>query len=298
MPFFPWRHRARGAVAEAEPTTLIGNRRHTVGLPYALPTDLEETNRLDFQHYLLRYAFQGNYAAPIGQPASILDVGSGTGRWAREMAATFPATRVVGLDVAPPPADDASAGQGALPSNYTFQAGNVLEGLPFADQSFDFVHMRLLFLALPRDRWPFVVAELARVTRLGGWVESVEAGLERDGGPAMDLLLAWGTEACARRGIDVHYGARVGELLRAAGLTGVTAREVTLPLGANGGRTGHLMSLDFFTGIRALGNLAVAQGITTQAEFEATVQAAQADTDSAQFRCLAPFHIAFGQRVR
>jgi ubiquinone/menaquinone biosynthesis C-methylase UbiE len=44
-------------------------------------------NRLDFQHFILRQAFKGNYAAPIRNPARILDVGTGTGRWATEMRA-------------------------------------------------------------------------------------------------------------------------------------------------------------------------------------------------------------------
>lgn len=51
----------------------------------------------------------GNYAAPIGSPSSILDVGTGTGRWAREMAITFPNANVVGVDVNLSPDDGASS---------------------------------------------------------------------------------------------------------------------------------------------------------------------------------------------
>src|SRR6476660_204948 len=75
----------------------FGGRRHVVGVPYTLPKDDQEINRLDFQHYMLRYALRGNYAAPIGQTLSILDVGTGSGRWAVEMAQLFPNANVVGL---------------------------------------------------------------------------------------------------------------------------------------------------------------------------------------------------------
>src|SRR5262245_38739441 len=78
------------ALQEGTPIALVAGRMRTVGLPYTLPHDVEEVNRLDFQHYMLRYAFQGIYAAPLKQPRDILDVGTGTGRWALEMAQYFP----------------------------------------------------------------------------------------------------------------------------------------------------------------------------------------------------------------
>ena len=299
MAWFGWFRRKKVAdVMEGAPVAMIGGRIRKIGIPYVLPADLEEMNRLDFQHYLLRNTFKGNYAAPIGEPQSILDVGSGTGRWAREMAQVFPGARVVGLDVNPPPADEA-AGTGAsetLPPNYMFAPGNVLEGLPFPDASFDFVHMRLLVLAIPHDRWPFVVSELVRVTRPGGWVESVEAMTLQHGGPAMDLLMEWIVALLARRGIEFADGARVGSLLRAAGLTNVTTYDVGLPFGEYNDRTARLLATDFFNGVRAYGGLL--EGIATPEEFAQVLARARADTASPQAGCISPFHIAYGQRSR
>jgi hypothetical protein len=50
---------------------------------------------------------------------------------------------VVGLDLVPskPP----------QPANYHFAYGNVLQGLPFADDRFDFVHER--FLSMRSAQW-------------------------------------------------------------------------------------------------------------------------------------------------
>ena len=87
--FWPFRRAAQPATsapAGGRQRRLFG-REYTADVPYALPSDLGEMNRLDFQHYLLRQAFKGIYAAPIGAPRDILDVGAGTGRWAKEMAA-------------------------------------------------------------------------------------------------------------------------------------------------------------------------------------------------------------------
>ena len=73
------------------------------GVTYVLPKDLPEQSRLDFQHYLL-YAVLGTHAgAPVGKSVHhILDVATGTGRWAHEMAQTFPNAQVIGLDMEEP----------------------------------------------------------------------------------------------------------------------------------------------------------------------------------------------------
>ena len=64
-----------------------GKRRHLPQVPYLLPKDVLETQRLDFQFYLIRSILHGNHASPLrSDVASILDVGSGTGRWVMEMA--------------------------------------------------------------------------------------------------------------------------------------------------------------------------------------------------------------------
>jgi ubiquinone/menaquinone biosynthesis C-methylase UbiE len=303
MAWFDWRRRRAGRIRdlEAAPAALIAGRVRAVGVPYMLPRDMEEINRLDFQHYLLRYAFQGLYAAPVRNPRDILDVGTGTGRWAREMAQLFRRARVVGLDLAPPPGDE-TAGSGVgfdpRPTNYSFVAGNILEGLPFPDGSFDFVHMRLVFFAIPADRWPFVIGELVRVTRVGGWVESVEVDSPRDGGPAVDLLVTWTTNLLARRGVDITFPPKVGGLLRAAGLSPVYANAIPLPIGAYGGRVANMLARDFVSVQNSLGGPYVASGLTTDAEFKQTLATAEADLDSPQYRCVAPWYISVGQRSR
>jgi ubiquinone/menaquinone biosynthesis C-methylase UbiE len=309
MRWFGWFRRKRSATLPAgvppemldgSPIAMIGGRVRKVGVPYAMPADAEEINRLDFQHYMLRYALQGNYASPIESPASILDVGTGTGRWAREMAQEFPAAKVLGVDITPPPADE-PAGPGALdlrPHNYAFAAANVLEGLPFPDASFDFVHMRLLYLAIPRDRWPFVISELVRVARPGGWVESLEGGLAAREGPMMALMQSWSTSMLARRAVDLRDGERVPDLMRSAGLANVTAHRVDIPLGSYGGRIGSMMATDLLTGAEGLGGLVVQMGLATREQFDQTIAGLRAELNSAENRAVFPFFVAFGQRIR
>jgi SAM-dependent methyltransferase len=299
MQWFSWLRRGQPTRTErpTKRTAVTGGRPRNSDVPYLLPADPQEINRLDFQHYLLRHAFQGNYAAPIGHPSSILDVGCGTGRWARELAMQFPGANVIGLDIVRPP-EDANPRVDIHPENYVFVQGNVLDGLPFPDGSFAFVHMRLMVLALPADRWPFVIRELARVTRYGGWVESVEYGGEKNGGPAITQLMEWGTQAGAMRGIDTSYSMKVGDLMRGSGLANIYTRELDIPLGAYGGRLGVMNGVDLLTAMRALSDVFVSQGITTNEQFARTIQAAQAEIDSPQYRTISPFFLAYGQRLR
>ena len=304
MGLFDWLRRGRGSatgvVDAASSTDVVAGRVRVRGVPYNLPRDLEEMNRLDFQHYMFRYALRGNYAAPVNAPASILDVGTGTGRWAREMAQLFPQANVVGLDVNPPPIDEAAATAvtGELrPLNYSFTAGNILEGLPFPDASFDFVHMRLLVSAIPHDRWPYVVRELVRVTRPGGWVESVEAVLPVNGGPIAEQLMDWIRAISLRRGVEIADAMAVGALLHAAGAADVSTRLVEIPCGDYGGRVGKMMATDYFSGVKAVGGVIAAQGLATQDQFDQTLAQAMRDIASPRYRCIFPVYIAYGRRV-
>jgi SAM-dependent methyltransferase len=66
---------------------------------YFIPRLPSEIDRLDIQHYANRGVVGANYVAPLVRPARILDVGSGTGQWAHELAEEFPDALVVGLDL-------------------------------------------------------------------------------------------------------------------------------------------------------------------------------------------------------
>jgi ubiquinone/menaquinone biosynthesis C-methylase UbiE len=276
----------------------ILGRRYAANAPYLLPNDDREVNRLDFQHYMLRYALRGNYVAPLHRPTGILDVGCGTGRWALEMARQFPGSAVVGVDMVPPPVDEAAErGRDARPENYAFVQANVLEGLPFADASFDYVHQRLLFLAIPTARWPGLISQLMRVARPGGYVELVEgSAVPADSGPAMQMWGQWMSVASARRGIDFAQGSQVGESLRQAGLRDVNTYQVRMQAGRQFGRLGAMLEANYMGLMQAVKPQVVAAGITTAESYDAAVQAIRAEI--ADGHCSWYALLAYGQRPR
>jgi len=268
----------------------LDGRRFVSSVPYALPKDSGEMQRLDFQHFLLKYGLQGNFLAPIEQPAHILDVGCGTGRWAMELAQQFPKATVTGVDLV-------ATEQAQPPENYTFVKGNVLEGLPFEDNRFDFVHQRLLVAALPRERWPFVIGELARVTRPGGWVELAECGSPQDD-PANPYPQLWATwiAFCQTRAIDFTIGHTIGSMLQQGALQQVQRHEVVFPMGQWGGRIGSMSAEDCLAVGKALRAGVVAAGIKTAEQYDTLFAGTGTQFIQPTGQSKLPFYIAYGQK--
>lgn len=70
------------------------------------------------------------------------------------------------------------AQQNPIPAGVTFTYGNVLEGLKYPDNTFDFVQMRLFILALREVDWPIAIKEILRVTKPGGMIQLLEFDLK------------------------------------------------------------------------------------------------------------------------
>ncbi|HLY31737.1 MAG TPA: class I SAM-dependent methyltransferase, partial [Ktedonobacterales bacterium] len=277
----------------------LGGRRH-VDATYPLPKDLGEVNRLDFQHFVLRNGFGGNYLAPVVSPHEIMDVGCGTGRWAMELAALFPEANVIGVDIVTPAVDrEATLGTGLdrRPPNYAYVQANVLEGLPFAERSFDFVHQRLLITAIPRDRWPYVVAELKRITRPGGWVELAEPGYPQHAGPGLTNLWDSWVALCALRKADFRMGPEIGDILETAGLRPVMRHVGEFPMGVHGGRLGQMSATDCLATADALRGPTIGAGVLSAAEYDRLVEMTRAEVNDPRSKAVLPFYLACGKRT-
>ncbi|RAQ97137.1 class I SAM-dependent methyltransferase [Thermogemmatispora tikiterensis] len=311
MPWWFFRRRSRGSLSAAhvadlaQPSSgwlpgevalprLQGSRRYLQEQPYLLPKDLGEVNRLDFQHYALRAALRGNYLAPIEQPRRILDVGCGTGQWAFELAHQFPQAEVVGLDL------EQVKPSASPPPNYRFVQGDVLKGLPFDNDSFDFVHQRFLVLAIPQAAWQAAVQELARITAPGGWIELVEAGTALQdflpSGPATQEFHTLSAQLLALRGLDAEglVMRSLAHYLEEAGFVNVRYQPFDVPLGEWGGRLGSLLALDMREARKAVSAPVAARfARSEQAVLQLIEQAYQ---EWNQFRTQFHFAVAYGQK--
>lgn len=267
-----------------------GNRGHIIEVPYMLPDIEQNIDRLDLQHYMLRYLLKGNYIAPIAKPAHILDVGCGTGRWVAEMAQEFPQAELNGIDFTLP-----VEGATLFPRNSNFHVSNVLHELPFEDNFFDFVHQRLFIFAIPRLHWRHLVNELVRVTRRGGWVEIIEVNsVFQHTGPATERVLNLVVQAALQLELDPAISQHMGALLGTAGLKRVGTSTQLVPVGEWGGQLGTMAIADFLALFQRIKPQVMAQTQTPTDEFDDLTM--QMVKEVEQYRTTFTFHIAYGQR--
>lgn len=85
-----------------------------------------------------------------------------------DLATEYKSTTFIGLDISP------MFPQHVKPRNASFVQYNILNKLPFPNNTFDYVHQSLLSSALTSSQWPEVIKEIVRVTKPGGWIEFLE----------------------------------------------------------------------------------------------------------------------------
>ncbi|GER86569.1 hypothetical protein KDW_07310 [Dictyobacter vulcani] len=164
-----------------------------------------------------------------------------------EMAQEFPQAQIYGIDT------DAPASHIQFSSQCHFNNNDILKGLPYHENTFHFVHQRLLVGGIPTSQWPFILHELVRVTRPGGWIELLETGnIYHHAGPATAQLRAWWDEGMTIHGFDLSSVPTINRLLTNHGLINVHMEKIQVPLGAWAGRAGELLGIDIFAVFKSL----------------------------------------------
>ncbi|KAF8244075.1 S-adenosyl-L-methionine-dependent methyltransferase [Wilcoxina mikolae CBS 423.85] len=149
-----------------------GRRYHTYWGPdkNPHPTDEKEQDRLDMHHEIMLLLLGRQlYKAPIGDsPQRILDVGTGTGIWAIDMADQHPSAEVIGMDLSP-------IQPKWVPPNCRFEVDDAELEWTYPVDSFDFIHVRNISQAV--SDWPRLLAQCHRCCKPGGYIELAEIGL-------------------------------------------------------------------------------------------------------------------------
>lgn len=112
-----------------------GNSKSACILPDLI---LTSPDRMDLEHTLWRFMLEQKlYLAPVQTPQKVLDIGTGTGIWAIEVADELPNASVIGTDLSP-------VQPHFVPPNLEFQIDNFEHEWTFDDNTFDLIHSRLL----------------------------------------------------------------------------------------------------------------------------------------------------------
>jgi ubiquinone/menaquinone biosynthesis C-methylase UbiE len=304
MRFFGWLRRAsfeQGAPAAApQRRGWLGGRRMLAGTLYVMPKDRVEGDRLDLQHHLYKLLLGRNAFARLRQPRALLDVACGTGIWCREMALEYPRAQVVGFDIDRTPLETSLARLGPggqFPANFQFLEADALQRFPFAEEQFDYSHARAVSPFVPIARWPALVAEMVRVTRVGGYVELVDFDMGQAISRSQSFTTLWSAlqEMMQARGLHTGAGPHLAGYLRQAGLVHVQERQAVAGRGPQATRQQRLLVADLLSILTNVQPLLVRMGAMSEASYQERLDLARSELR--QWGVTQPVTFACGQRL-
>ncbi len=148
---------------------------------------------------------------------TVLDVACGPGEWVQEVASMYPHITLVGIDISNMMITYARQRTRVQKlTNASFQLMDARTPLAFANGAFDLVNARFMAAFLPRNDWPRVVQEFARLTRTGGTIVLTETDICSKGStnsPAIEELNDLGREAVYKAGLYSSTGTLVTSVM-------------------------------------------------------------------------------------
>ena len=278
--------------------TWLSGKRILVNTPYIIPKDAAEGDRLDLQHHLLKLVAKGNYRAPLRQMRAILDVGCGTGIWAREMAHEFRDARVIGIDFDRTPMEASLARlspTGQFPTTFQFLEADALQRFPFEAGKFDFTHARFIAGFVPAERWVAVVTEMLRVTRKGGYVELVEpVSNPQSPSPAFTTLMDAVAQLGKARNLEQRPGDKLVDYLHQAEAQRVQQRRFVIGTGREAQRQQRLFAVDMLAFVKQMEPILVRTQVLPQEDYTRLLKAAESEVP--RLGITLPVVFAFGRK--
>ncbi|OZJ03759.1 hypothetical protein BZG36_03078 [Bifiguratus adelaidae] len=171
-------------------------------------------------------------------------------------------------------------------------------GTWFPDNHFDFVYPRYLEAGFTSDNWTFILGEIKRVTKPGGWVQLVELDFTmRSAGPLLkDLSDAL---ALKNRDLDITIGRRLASLVKQCSDDPKRTMKIdfrSIPV-SFGGRIGAMWANQLRTGMVGIQPILGAKyGKMTPEEFKERLEMAL--EEGAEYQTFTNFYYGYVQVVK
>lgn len=153
-----------------------------------------EAASLRFQHRLFQCELGTVFpnAIPLGAITNVLDLSCGSGAWLLDVMQAYPHIHGIGVDQKPELIAVAREdGQLIGVEAAVFQILKRYEHLPYADKSFDVVHVQRSSAAITPQKWPAILRELARVLRPGGWIHLLDFEIGPTSSSAINTFITY-----------------------------------------------------------------------------------------------------------
>ncbi|KAI9730426.1 MAG: hypothetical protein M1834_005936 [Cirrosporium novae-zelandiae] len=198
---------------------------------YYAPNDEKQNDQLDLTHHLWSLTLDNKLLlAPIKNPQKILDVGTGTGIWAIDVADQFPSAQVIGTDLSPIQPQ-------WIPPNCSFEIDDCNEDWTYQEDSFDFIHVRDMMGTVPD--WDEFFRKAYFHTKPGGYIECLEhsvKGVSDEKPLGKDHTISkWGDIALdmgEKMGKSFAIHSKLKEMISKAGFTDVVEVKKKWPFNA------------------------------------------------------------------
>jgi len=220
---------------------------------YWLPNDEPEQERLDLQHVIFTMRLGGKLGlAPIENPQSVLDIGTGTGVWAIEFAVQHPSAQVIGTDLSPIQPE-------YVPPNCRFEIDDAEDEWLYTEQ-FDYIHLRMMFHCF-KDHVGVIRSAFEHL-RPGGYMEwqewpgVLQSSDDSIRGTAVERWSRLFVEAGTRLGRDMLAPRKYRDWMIEAGFVDVNEVKLAVPgnpwaRGRDNKRMGFLQMTNFLDGLHA-----------------------------------------------
>ncbi|KAI8983118.1 hypothetical protein BDB01DRAFT_723256 [Pilobolus umbonatus] len=163
----------------------------------------------------------------------VLDIACGSGIWILEMSTEFPNAQFYGIDCA------TIFPNTIKPPNAHFKQCDILDpnGLPFPDEHFDYVHMRLVYNCFSSPDLKFIFKEINRILKPSGYVELRDIDpVIRNPGPSANSIFSTCKQKMAETySVDVTWTQQMCELLSSeAEMTDIHHQVISIGFGNEG----------------------------------------------------------------
>lgn len=198
---------------------------------YPIPNDAIEQDRMIYHHQSIRTLLRRWWLSPC-QPTRILDVGTGTGLWAIEVAEEISNAQVTGIDLSP-------IQPNVTPPNLYFEVMDAEDQWNGFEESFDLIHTQFMNGISIRTWQPFYKQAITSLLP-GGWVENHEIdfnclceGAEVPPENAFGRWIKLWNDGLEKLGMTGRCNATTMEgQLREEGFVNVTVESHRVPIGA------------------------------------------------------------------